>query len=156
MRCAPQVVELTRRRDWLSPVSRTFQGRDIIAPVAARLAGGARLARFGRPVRAYATLPLPRVRTTKGAVHGQILFVDPFGNLITNLPQELLARTPEPSVRFRRRRVRVVSSYGEGQPGEWIALPGSTGYLELAIREQSAAAVGGRRGDPVQLFRGSC
>ncbi len=146
-----RVVRLTRSRYWLPEISRTFHGRDILAPVAAQLLRGVALARLGVAVRRVRPLALPPIRQRAGRRDGAVVHIDSFGNLVTNLPGGLLdgERT---TVRYRKRPVRVVSSYGDGRPRELVALVGSLGFIELSVRDDSAAKrVGGSRGDPVVL-----
>ena len=150
------LIRLTNPAYWLKDISRTFHGRDILAPVAAHLARGVRLASLGLPVTRYRPLPLPRIRKTADRLTGQIIYLDTFGNLITNLPAGLLASSRRGAFRYHRSPVRVVSSYGDGRSGELIALAGSHGFIELAIRNGSAAArARAKRGDPVELLAAS-
>lgn len=146
-----RVVRLTRAQYWLPAVSRTFQGRDILAPIAARLAGGFALSRLGVRVSRLKPLDLPEIRRGDRSDTGQIVHIDAFGNLITNLPGSLLAGGRS-TLRYRGGRVRVVGTYGEGSPGEMVGLIGSLGLIELAVRNGSAAhTVAGSRGDRVSV-----
>lgn len=87
-------------------------------------------------------------------MHGRILMIDPFGNLMTDISAETLAACAPCRIRYRGRAVRMVSSYGEGRPRELVALMDSSGYLELAVRDGSAARqYRARRGDHVVLAR---
>jgi len=147
------LIRLTNPRYWLPQISQTFQGRDIIAPVAAHLACGCPLTRLGVPTTRYQSLALEAPRRSAQGIEGAVLHIDPFGNLITNVPVKLLAESPPHQIRYRRMRVRMVSSYVEGRSGELVALKGSTGYLELAVCQQSAAKrYRARRGDRVHLL----
>lgn len=152
-----KAVRLTNRRYWLPQVTRTFHGRDILAPVAAFLARGGLLERLGPPAARLTRLALPQLRRTGRGVEGHILHIDGFGNLITNIPQDLLGGREagaHPVLRYQGRTVRVVSSYADGRAHELIALVGSLGLVELAIREGSAAwTVNAKRGDAVELRR---
>ncbi|MBI4354671.1 MAG: SAM-dependent chlorinase/fluorinase [Candidatus Omnitrophica bacterium] len=134
------IVRLTQRRYWQSQVSSTFHGRDIFAPVAGHLARGRALHLFGSSVKTYRRLSWPSFQQTSTSVRGAVLHVDRFGNAITNIPEQLVARHPDGRVRCGPRKVRLVSTYGAGRVGELIAVIGSHGYLELALRERSAAA----------------
>jgi hypothetical protein len=151
-----KVRQITASRYFLSPVSATFHGRDIFAPVAARLAKGIPPARFGRLIQdaLRSTFEKP-VRTGKRFWSGTVLKVDHFGNLITNFR---LDQFPEISSRPFQMKAgllaaeRLASSYAEGIPGELILIPGSSGYLEVALNKGSAArklACGA--GSPVEL-----
>lgn len=133
------VVELTVRAMWRHPVSPVFHGRDVFAPVAARLATGTSLREVGDPIDAIVPYPIavPRSRPD-GAIAGHIVHVDRFGNVVTNVPRELL---PRAGFRVGVGQVvieRVVAYYAEAAPGELVALVGSAGYLELAMRSASA------------------
>lgn len=149
-----RIVQLTNRRYWLGNISQTFQGRDILAPVAAYLASGGSLGRLGPAVPRVVPLDLPAVERRGRSAHGHLVHIDAFGNLITNLPASLLEEREgaRPVVRYQRHAVRVVSSYTDGRAHELIALPNSLGLIELAIREGSAAwTVNAKRGDKVEL-----
>ena len=149
-----RIIRLTNHRLWLPAISRTFHGRDILAPVAASLACGGSWRRLGTPVHQIQTLEAfhtPLVHRA-GALHGRIVHIDRFGNLITNLPAtRKTSANPETSrVHYRGRAIRVVSSYDRGRPREPIAVIGSLGMIELAVRNGSAAKrLNARRGDPV-------
>lgn len=134
------LVRVTNRRFWPSTVSQTFHARDIMAPVAAALASGCALRTLGPAVRQTEALAWPMVERRGGTVRGQVMHIDAFGNLITNIPAQLVARAVDrPVVQYKRRRVRVVTSYAAGAPQELMAVGGSLGYLELAVRDGSAA-----------------
>lgn len=118
--------------------SATFHGRDVFAPVAARLALGEGLESLGEahaePVRLRT--PPPR-RDAHGLLHGEVLTVDRFGNLITNL----LTREAHGMVKIAGRGARLVRTYGDAAPGELVALIGSSGLVEIAVREGNASAL---------------
>ena len=147
-----RLVHLTNPRYWLPEISHTFHGRDIIAPVVAHLAKGCTLQRLGVPITRYQATPLPPLERTATAIRGRIVHIDQFGNLVTNVPTTLLSALGRCRIRYRRALARVVSSYGEGARGELLALAGSAGFLELAVRNGSAATrYGARRHDRVEL-----
>jgi len=114
----------------------TFHGRDLFAPVAARLAAGTSLSAVGRPRRGE-PMRLPDAWASKvgEAWRAQALHCDHFGNVISNLPIRALARIKAAN----GTRVRTVETYEEGQPNELVALVGSSGRIEFALREGSAA-----------------
>ena len=114
----------------------TFHGRDVFGPVAARLAAGAALAELGT-TRRQEPLRLPDAWASKvgEAWRAQALHCDHFGNVITNLPIRALARIKA----INGARVRTVETYEEAQPNELVALVGSSGRIEFALREGSAA-----------------
>lgn len=109
--------------------SATFHGRDVFAPAAAWIAGGGRLTDLGPP------LADPAVELPPSPPRVEI--VDHFGNLITNLDWRV--DRGDPGVELRGRRLRWVRTYGEAQPGECVALLGSFGTVEIAVRDGSAA-----------------
>jgi hypothetical protein len=131
--------------------SATFHGRDLFAPAAADLALGRPLGSLGEsvedPVRFEEALP---TRDRSGA-SGVVVAVDHFGNLLTNLPGEWLSRSAV--VRLRGRTLRVVSTYGEAGAGELVAVVGSDGRVEVALRDGSAAhALSAGAGTEVNVF----
>ncbi len=149
----PRIVHVTNRAYWQPQISQTFHGRDIMGPVGAYLARGMPLGRFGPPTARYKRLPLPAPTHTAAGTHtGCVLYIDRFGNLITNLSAALPAPHRRSVITYGSRRCRVVSSYGAGTAHEVIAVGGSTGYIELAVRNGSAAArCRAAVGDRVQL-----
>jgi S-adenosylmethionine hydrolase len=132
--------EVTADHYFRKPVSATFHGRDIFAPIAAWISRSIDLHQLGPVLKSPVRLQLPVLKRVKDAlIQGAILAVDQFGNLITNLkpddvpvPFKILAGQKE-ITGFRK-------TYGEGTPGEIIVVPGSTGYLEIAVKGGSAAA----------------
>jgi S-adenosyl-L-methionine hydrolase (adenosine-forming) len=140
-------VKLSNHTYWRAQPSSTFHGRDIFAPVAAYIATGVPVSAFGPSVQ----LQRPFELTFADGRRGEVIHIDTYGNLITNFPAERLP--PRFEVRFGDHRVKLVPFYAAAQPGELIALVGSSGLLELAVRDGSAAAVAGaQRGDAVELI----
>ena len=139
----------------LPSVSRTFHGRDIFAPAAAYLATGVAPERFGPRVVDPLRLSWPTVRAVAGAVAGAVLHVDRFGNLVTSIRAETLdGLGGAPRIRLGGRRLPLVGTYGDLPPGQAGALIGSSGRLEIAVREGSAAAAfKARRGTLVVVCR---
>ena len=155
-----QAVQLTAPRYWLAPaseVSHTFHGRDIMAPVAAHLAAGVGLEQLGSPVGALAGTSLPRPTRDGDWLRGEILHVDHFGNAITNIRREHVA-APGGVLRVDigpHSLCGAVESYAGVGVGEPLVIWGSAGFLEVAVREGSAAAslsIG--RGDAVLVRAG--
>jgi S-adenosylmethionine hydrolase len=152
-----RVVELSERRYARPTVSRTFEGRDRFAPAAAWLAKGIDLAALGRPAGEIQRLDLPRPVVDADRIDGQVVRVDRFGNLITNIDRKTfdqLARGALEIAIGRHVVPRVVSTYADAAPGELCALFGSTDHLEIAANGASAArALGLERGAPVHIVR---
>ena len=138
------------------PVSATFHGRDLLAPAAAHLACGGALEELGPPAGAIAALALPQPRADGGRIVGEVLHVDRFGNAITNIAREALAGREGARVEAAGRSLPLARTYADAARGEALALAGSAGWIEIAVREGSAAALLGlRRGDPVALTGGT-
>jgi len=152
-----RAFELAETGYRLPVVSRTFHGRDIFAPAAAHVASGLDPARLGPAIRDPVRLPWPEVRAVAGAVAGAVVHADRFGNLITSIH----ARTLEPIdrdlvIRVGGQEVPLVSTYGDLSVGRPGALLGSSGRLEIAVREGSAATLlRARRGTAVVVSRTS-
>ena len=137
--------ELVNPHYQLQPVSNTFHGRDIFAPAAAHLSLGVPPSGFGPPVSELVWLPTPEPVQTGGRITGQVIYADHFGNLVTNIPQELLPDASWISVAFKSHRMdglhRTFHDNPEHPPGTPLALIGSNGYLEIAVPNGSAAAL---------------
>jgi S-adenosylmethionine hydrolase len=132
--------------------SPTFHGRDLFAPVAAWLAGGGSPDRLGPRVGDPARLDWPIPVRTADALEGRCLAADPFGNLATSIRRSDLAASAIAAVTVGERTVPLVATFGDADPGELVALWGSSGRLEIAVREGSAArALGVGRGAPVRV-----
>jgi S-adenosylmethionine hydrolase len=152
----PKVRHITSDRYFLHPVSRTFHGRDVFAPVAAHLASGIAPARFGKLIDDYIQLNFHRpTRTGKSAWTGSVLKVDRFGNLITNLHLDdfpNLQVRPFRLLAGRQPITRLALTFTECAPGELFLIVGSTGYLEVATNQASAAKqLGCGAGAPIEL-----
>lgn len=150
------IVRLTNKRYWLPKVSSTFQGRDVMAPVASYLAQGGSLHRLGPPQEHPVALNLPKTKPNAQKTRGEIIHIDRFGNLVTNLrlPEETKSGSPLDHfrLRYRGRNISVVSSYANGRLHELVSVVGSLGFLELAVREGSAARfLRARKGECVDL-----
>jgi S-adenosyl-L-methionine hydrolase (adenosine-forming) len=148
------VLRLTEREHWLAEVSHTFHGRDIMAPVAARLSLGLDPRRLGPPAGQLDQLELPQPKVVDQRIRGEVLSIDSFGNLITNISHDLLAGKPNDSracvVCGIYETFGIYHTYGEQAPGMLVALIGSSGRLELAIVGDNAAArLGVSIGTPV-------
>jgi len=133
--------EITVEKYFRKPLSGTFHGRDVFAPVAAWISRGIPLHEFGPALQNPVRLEIPSLEKAQdGQMRGCILSVDHFGNLITNLKPEDVSRSPK--IRAGRKEVTVFrKTYGEGKKGEIFVVPGSTGYLEIVVREGSAASL---------------
>jgi S-adenosyl-L-methionine hydrolase (adenosine-forming) len=137
-----RIVELTERKYARPTVSRTFEGRDRFAPAAGWLAKGIGLTSLGRTVQDYHKLAVPDASVDDRAIAGEVLRVDRFGNLISNIEHrtfDQFARDMAITVTVDGREVtRVVAAYAEASPGELCALFGSSDHLEIAVNAGSA------------------
>lgn len=154
---APQVVELTERRYARADISRTFEGRDRFAPAAAWLASGIATAALGRAVTTWHELTLPRASRSGGVIDGEVMRVDRFGNLITNIDRALLEGIAGYAIDITAGNHRVeafVATYADVELDRVCALVGSSGHLEIAVNGGSAAArLGLARGAHVRMAR---
>ena len=138
---------ITADRFFLQPLSQTFHGRDIFAPVAAHLAAGVKPASFGKRVDDHLKLTFydPQ-RTSKRAWSGTVLHIDRFGNMVTNfhIAQFERVRTHPFELRIGPRMItRLTLTYAEADPGDPFAIVGSSGYLEIAANQASAQSMTG-------------
>jgi hypothetical protein len=140
------VRHITAERYFLQPVSHTFHGRDIFAPVAAWLSKGVAPSEFGPEISDYVRLPLPQVeRIAENSLRGVVLKVDKFGNLITNISQQdapalFGSAVPPVTILISGQTItRVCQSYTDGGEDEFFAIVGSSGFLEIAARQSPAA-----------------
>jgi S-adenosylmethionine hydrolase len=135
-----EIFCLDNPRYWLADVSRTFHGRDIFSPVAAHLAAGVPLEAMGTPISDPITFPFPQAKTLEdGTIHGEIIYQDHFGNLISNVSGAWLAGQHWHIHIAGRRVIGPSLTYAAVRPGELVALVGSSGQLEIAVRDGSAA-----------------
>lgn len=152
-----KVVELTERKYARPTVSRTFEGRDRFAPAAAWLAKGIQLPALGRPVSDYRVLELPRPVADEAQLSGEVVRIDRFGNVVTNIDRktaEKFATGPMQITVGAHSIARLVSTYSDLAEDELGALFGSTDHLEFATHAASAAEVlGVKVGDAVVVKR---
>ena len=155
-----RLVELAESKYWRTAVSHTFHGRDIFAPVAAHLAEGVAPEQLGPGTNQMICLAWPEPTFEADEVQAEVLYVDTFGNAITNLPIEGLLQWLGSSgilIEVQGREINgLQSTYGRRKPGELIALGDSQGRLELAVVHGNAAkAVGIEPGTQVLIGRQS-
>ncbi len=159
---ALNIVELNNPAYHLQPVSKTFHGRDIFSPAAAHLAAGTALTALGTPSERYAKQLMPQMKITGSLISGTVLYADHFGNLITSIGElawedpHTLALTPrfgnrEHTYLINTTRSRIAigtaqisgirDTYASALRGDLLALVGSSGFLEIAANQGSAAEV---------------
>ncbi len=153
-------VELTESRFHLPEVSGTFHGRDIFAPVAAHLSLGVPLGDFGPAAEGLVTLDLPQVVTHPRSIAGQVVYIDRFGNLITNIDRDTIngwlsgISDGRVSVQLGSLDITGISrTYGDVLPRHTVAVIGSSGLLEIGVNQGDAAAqLGMGVGFPVMVY----
>ncbi|HWZ42276.1 MAG TPA: SAM-dependent chlorinase/fluorinase, partial [Candidatus Saccharimonadales bacterium] len=132
------------------PVSSTFHGRDVFAPVAGYISKGVEIAKFGEEITDYVRFAAPRPRAAgPNTWKGVVLKVDKFGNLLTNftandIPQLFLEAPPAFKLTVGKAEVmQIQSSYSQGAQGEILAIIGSAGFLEICTNRGSASRLAG-------------
>lgn len=152
-----EIRRLENKELWNDSVSATFHARDVMGPVAGFLCAGGKFEQVGATVQRLIELPKPYLQNDSGSIRGEVVYIDHFGNAITNIPvgidankrNELIKRT----VTVDNVNVPMVSSYDSGQTNQLIGLIGSSGTLELAVKNGSAAELHGiTRGKLVTLI----
>ena len=155
-----RAVVLTNGKYWRAPISATFHGRDIFAPVAAHLAAGVPFESLGQEADGIANLPAFESRVEDDAIHGFVINVDPFGNIVTSIHAKLaidLLEAHQPidaRIAGRRARIHPVSAYGEIEGKAFGVLANSSDFLEIAVHSGSAVdRLGVSTGDAVTLHK---
>ncbi len=147
------VREVTNRELFLKEISNTFHGRDIFAPVAAHLSKGQDFKDLGESIKKTNKIDLPKpIRSPGGELTAEIIYVDSFGNLVTNVNREVVDSmkigAKRLSIMMGRRRINgICDSYTDVGDNEALAIFGSSGYLEISINRGSA-------GDILKLRKG--
>lgn len=139
-----RTIEITNEKYFLPEVSSTFHGRDIFSAVAAHLSQGVPVEEFGPEVEAGPTLTFPGVEKVGDRLYGKIIHIDSFGNLVTNISRSILDEhgyDPDHlEIEMGSRRIEnIKKAFFEVDPGESVAYFGSSGFLEIAINQGSAA-----------------
>jgi len=139
-----------QQQDWPAP-SNTFHGRDILAPLAADIAGGrTKISAIGPPAGELIPSLQDEPVASRHEVRGTVVAIDNFGNLITNIDGSLVAGYRKPEILAGGQRLALGRTYGDARPGDFLALVNSFGVVEIARAEGSAAeSLGLSRGAPV-------
>lgn len=141
---------------FLPQVSNTFHGRDIFAPVAAHLSRGVPIGKLGSTATHPVQLPIPIPHVTDKAVIGQVIWIDSFGNLVTNISHEVLDSLEGRNgivIHAGRAKIdRLNQAYAESAVGEPLAIIGSFNRLEISINQGNASKILGlNRGDAITI-----
>ncbi|MGA3197416.1 MAG: SAM-dependent chlorinase/fluorinase [Terriglobales bacterium] len=153
------VLHVTAEHYFLQPRSNTFHARDIFAPVAAALAKGVEISRFGEEITDYVRFTAPRPKPVdERTLRGIVLKVDRFGNLVTNImPADMPKLFASEIAAFKitvgkGQATRICANYAEGSPGEAFGILGSMGFLEIATNRGSAyQLLGAGKGSEVSV-----
>lgn len=150
------IRELSNAEYFLLESSPTFEGRDKMAPAAAWLSTGVECENFGPECASYIRMKVQKPQKRRKKIYGHILYIDKFGNLITNIPESMLKDFMQDEQKIEAifvasgQEIPFKESYGSVEKGELLSLPGSLGLLEIAVREGSAQEILGlKKGDPV-------
>lgn len=152
---ACEFVELNQNKYWLPNVSFVFHGRDIFSPVAAHLANGVPLRELGTPFTEPVRIDLPKPEKTKDGWRGEVIHIDYFGNISSNIRAENLGDAMEQKeniiVHINGIEIKgMVNTFGERPVGELITLLGSTGNLGISVVNGNAATrLGVKIGDEI-------
>jgi S-adenosylmethionine hydrolase len=151
-----KIICISKPEHWLENVSPTFHGRDIMAPVAAKLSLGLSPEELGESCDQLIELPWPEVQQVPNRIDGEVIEVDSFGNLITNITRDMLHGVPTSDVVLvsceEHETQGIFATYSDQPPMTFMAHVGSTGRLELAIVDENASAMlGVRVGAPVRV-----
>jgi S-adenosyl-L-methionine hydrolase (adenosine-forming) len=144
---SPSIREITNSKFFLPEISNTFHGRDIFAPVAAHLSKGVSHKELGNRINKIKEISLPKpILSPDGELTAEIIYVDSFGNLITNVNEDIFDRMKvgkeRASISVGRKRINgICSSYSDVGDGEALAIFGSSGYLEISVNQGSAGGI---------------
>lgn len=148
-----KIVHTDNPEYWLPEVSHVFHGRDIFAPVAAHLANDVPLQSLGKPIHDPVLLNLPQPERTEKGWRGEVIHIDYFGNVSTNIRLEHLGKPAKLSTQLRKTTISgMVQTFGERPPGDLVVLYGSTGNLIISVVNGNAAQrLGAKVGDSVKV-----
>lgn len=133
------IIRLDNAKFHLPRVSNTFHGRDIFSAVAAHIAKGMRYSKCGTRIKQYKKITLPKPHITSAAIHAEIIYIDRFGNLITNVSAADAGKRINPLITIKNKVISGIKvSYAGARPGEALAIWGSAGFLEIAVNCASA------------------
>jgi len=152
------IIDLSDDTYHLKPTSATFHGRDIFAPVAAHLSLGIPASEFGEPAKDYVRLRLPEIVRSAGAIQGEVLYIDSFGNLVTNIRErDLQAIQPQnSSISLGNVTIHGISpNYSSARQNDYVAVINSWGLLEISCFKGNAHhRSGANTGDRVEVRLG--
>jgi hypothetical protein len=137
-----KVVKIKNERYYLKPYSNTFHGRDIFAPTAAYLAKGVSIDSFGSKLNSITKIDISLPKIRKNILQGKIIYIDRFGNLITNITEELFKHFTKDKqfiIKINKENIKsIVNSYQAVEPAKPLAIFGSFGFLEISLNKGNA------------------
>ena len=153
----PRVFELSRREYFLPEISDTFHGRDIFSPVAAHLSRGVPLESLGAKIEDFVKIDIPEPRVSKKEIKGEVIYIDGFGNLVTNISRKLIIDFTKQKLSDiiigKKRLDRILKCYSQAGEGELLGTFGSSGLLEISVNRGSAQLeLNVQRGDSVRII----
>jgi S-adenosylmethionine hydrolase len=157
-----QIIKVTNKKFFLEKQSKTFEGRDKMAPVAAWLAKGTSPSVFGPQIQDYKVLSKLEPIRKEGEIIGSIIYTDKFGNLITNIPSSMVNKLMKDAGKKGKSELTLLTknkkitsfreNYSQGRRGELFYLIGSLNFVEIAAREASASKkLKAKVGDKVKI-----
>lgn len=154
-----KVIVLENEKYFVKPVSSTFHGRDIFSSVAAYLSKGVPLREFGRQVKSFQRLEFPSPQVKKDRINFSLLYIDRFGNIVTNLTSEILKKFTKNrefllKIGSKAFKLKVCKFYEEAKDSEIFLIEGSFGFLEISLKKGNAQDfLGVKRGMDLVLCR---
>jgi len=153
-----KIAEIRNSKYFLKPVSSTFHGRDIFAPVAAYLAGGKSIADFGTSLNSYQRLAFPKIKVTADTLTGKVIYIDRFGNLVSNIAKNDFfgfVKKNKFKIFVRNKTIdRLSGSYSEAHHLKPLALFDSFNFLEVALNSHSAEKLlNAKKGTAIKIVR---
>ena len=148
-----KVYEISNRTLFRENISGTFHGRDIFAPIGAHISKGLGIEKVGDSINDFNVLDFGTGRKIKDSFQGEVIYIDIFGNIITNFSGKSMDFQPGDELIIDKKKVIFRNSYGFCEKGEPLALIGSHGYLEIAVNLASAAKMFCKKqGDEIKIY----
>ncbi len=150
------IYQLANAKFVLPNISNTFHGRDVFAPAAAHLDLGVKPSAFGPEITDPVTPDFSIVTQRNGVLLGEVLHVDGFGNIITNISQNDIRQTKTVTIKLQNQTLKLAfaNTYAQAKPKDPLALVGSHGFLEIALNQGSAAKLfHAEAGDKIEVAR---
>jgi len=153
-----KIVEIGNSKYFLKPVSSSFHGRDIFAPVSAHLSCGEGINDFGRSLSSYQKLEFPKIKVNASSLTGKIIYIDHFGNLVSNIGKKEFfnfVKTGKFKIAVKDKSIdRISGNYSQVRPLKPLALFDSFNFLEIAVNSHSAEKLlNAKKGMAIKIVR---